>query len=179
MTASVNVHSDASSDNPTRRRFLKHAPAAALAATGAAVALPAMAAPTGTDPHVAWWREARELEREADEIGRQMDDIWHNAPPTPDGSPRDWPEDIRARYDAYMDAHGFLALEEQRGAIWGAANRILDRIAATPPLTLEGAAIVAAVLLANQELMGTDGAPADVGGATLANFVEGLAGRAA
>lgn len=66
------------------------------AATAAGVgALPAMAAielPTGTDPHVAWWRELQAVHRELDgermgdkdllERQRELEDLIAETPPT-------------------------------------------------------------------------------------------------
>jgi hypothetical protein len=166
----------------TRRSFMtKIAPAvAALPATGAAVPLPALAAPAppaGTDPHVAWWREAEAIRRQADQIKSEMDAIWRAAPPTGEGRPKDWPADIRARYDAYFDRSGFGELKERRFDLMGEVWDLERQIASTPVATLEGAAIVAAVLVQWQEEFGEDEVE-DRAGLTLANFVQGLAGRA-
>ena len=72
--ATIDDHTIFPSCVPTRRDFLGQAvPIGAATALGtlalpAGAALAAVEMPTGTDPHIAWWRERQQLTREIDEL---------------------------------------------------------------------------------------------------------------
>jgi hypothetical protein len=99
--ATIEHNTDSASCVPTRREFLGQAVPLAAATAAGVGALPAMAAielPTGTDPHVAWWRERQELqaaiktaygEKREDDLVRQQyeldERIVGTAPTTPEG----------------------------------------------------------------------------------------------
>jgi hypothetical protein len=54
--------------NITRRHAIQSTAGIGALALPAGTALAAVEMPTGTDPHIAWWRERQQLNREIDEL---------------------------------------------------------------------------------------------------------------